>query len=71
LNGEIVVADRSLLALAVDPVGFPLFSGPSDYSCFDRPLDWMVCGELVDFRPLACAQVFQSRKPAFLYGNRA
>ena len=25
----------------------------------------MVCGELVDFRPLACAQVFQSRKPAF------
>ena len=25
----------------------------------------MVCGELVDFKPLACAQVFQSRKPAF------
>jgi hypothetical protein len=25
----------------------------------------MVCGKLVDFRPLACAQDFQSRKPAF------
>jgi len=65
LNGEIVVADSSLLALAVDPVGSPLFSGPFDYIYSYCPLDWMVCGELVDFRPLACAQVFQSRKPAF------
>ena len=65
MNGEIVVAERSLLALAVDPVGSPLFSGPFDYIYSCCPLDWMVCGELVDFRPLACAQVFQSRKPAF------
>jgi hypothetical protein len=28
-------------------------------------LDRMVCGELIDFRPLACAQIFQSSKPAF------
>ena len=47
MNGEIVVVEKFLLALAVDVDGPPLFSGPSDHNVFYCPVDRSIWRDLV------------------------
>ena len=65
MNGGIVVADKPLPALAVDVIGPPLFSGPSDYSGSHCFVDWIVRSESIDLGALVIAQIFGSSEPAF------
>ena len=65
MNGGIAVADKFLLALAVDVVGPPLFSGPSDDDRFYCPVDRSLWRGTTCIRSFACAQVVQSGEPAF------
>ena len=65
MNGGIAVDDKFLLALAVDVVGPPLFSGPSDHGGFYCPVDRSLWSGTPWVQSFACAQVVQSGELAF------
>ena len=65
MNGEIVVVDKFLLALAVDVDGPPLFSGPSDHDGFYFSVDRSLWSGTPRVQSFACAQVVRSGEPAF------